>query len=147
MNMPWPPAAVALARAVLVSGVLLGVLVLHVLTANHDAMVAADMATARPAAATELQKIPLDPTVVGDLAADRALLAVPPSPGHGDHLMIACQALLSGSLLLLGLAALRLLRVSRRFLAASGPAPALRYLVGAPLWRAPSLSKLGVLRT
>jgi hypothetical protein len=76
MNMPWPPAAVALAGAVLVSGVLLGVLVLHVLTANHDAMVAANMAAARPAAASELQKIPVDPTVVGDLAADRALLAV-----------------------------------------------------------------------
>jgi hypothetical protein len=93
-------------RALLVLGALLGVLVLHGLAAHRDAMIVSDVDTARTAVAVAAQQALYDAAVVGDAAADRALVEAPLAP-HDDHQLVPSDAFLTALLLLLGLAVLR----------------------------------------
>lgn len=131
------------ARALVVLGLLMGVFVLQGLTAEHDVMISADVDTARTALAVASQEALHDSAVVGDLAADRALVEVPLAPDD-DQLTVATDAFLTALLLLLGLAVLRIAARPADDETAGSPLSELGALM---LSRPPDLAKLCILRT
>jgi len=163
-----------LARALMLVCVLAGVLAMHALTMNHDPRMATLTTVASPAAGV----IPGDiestahsghtsrsPTDAGMSAAAVTVGMAKPAPGSqwfsklavlkyqsaGGHQMAAmCLAILSTSLLLVGLALMLGWLRSARFAPWAQqvrPVHLSPLLERSPPWLAPSLSKLCVLRT
>lgn len=135
------PTATVRVRALVILGALLGVVVLHGLAAHRDAMIVSDVDTARTAVAVASQQALYDPAVVGDAAADRALVEVPLSP-H-DHQLNPSDAFLTALLLLLGLAVSGFGARSADGWFAQSPLAAWTLRLSRP----PDLAKLCVLRT
>lgn len=144
-----------LVQALMVVGVLAGVVAMHGLTANHDASMPttaagpAPAAEARPAGHTMASgEITADPPLPagGQVAAVLRLTGA----GEGHNMAGACVAILTATLLFLALVlALRFLRVWRPLEAFTrGQRSWGSFAAGrSPPRRAPSLSMLCVLRT